>query len=335
MKDHELKKNIYNEIKSENQNYHQFETPKYKEYRRRWSVNPIEHIVGDFPIHIDFELTTYCNLKCIKKICTLKCPYELPDKQSLPKINFDLELFKKVIDEGVEKGFCSIKLNYRGEPLLHPKIIEFVKYAKKKGIIDIMLNTNASLLTEERINGLLDSGLDKLFCTLGSISEDQIDLIRGKEAYDAIIKNINHFILAKNKKKLFKPVLTIQIFDLNTSKEEKDKFINEWKEKVNNIAFDKISKFILVEEFHPGRTKFICQYLWQRLFILYNGDVVMCCGNHKDIHVLGNIEKHTIESIWKGENLNKIRNLHLNNKSGDLEICRKCGFRKIMITNMN
>ena len=35
-----------------------------------------------------------------------------------------------------------------GEPLLNPKIYEYINYAKKKGILETIINTNATNLTE-------------------------------------------------------------------------------------------------------------------------------------------------------------------------------------------
>ncbi len=45
--------------------YDSEQTPGYKEYRRRWENNPKNHIVDAFPIHMDIESTSACNLKCI------------------------------------------------------------------------------------------------------------------------------------------------------------------------------------------------------------------------------------------------------------------------------
>ena len=43
----------------------------------------------------------------------------------------DWDIYKAIIDQGREHGLPSIKLSIRGEPLLHPRIIEMVEYAKK------------------------------------------------------------------------------------------------------------------------------------------------------------------------------------------------------------
>ena len=48
------------------------------------------------------------------------------------------------------------------EPLLNPHIHEIIAYAKKKGIIDTIINTNATQLTREMSIKLIDAGLDHI-----------------------------------------------------------------------------------------------------------------------------------------------------------------------------
>ena len=98
---------------------------QFKEYRRRWHENPTNFIVDGFPIHLDIESTNACNLRC--PFCATTFGNWGPHRKGL----MDLSLFKKVIDEGVENGLCSIKLSLRGEPMLHPQLYEMVRYAKE------------------------------------------------------------------------------------------------------------------------------------------------------------------------------------------------------------
>ena len=61
----------------------------------------------------------------------------------------NFEMYKKIIDEIVLLGVPSIKLNWRGEPLLNKQIGKFIKYAKISGILDVAINTNATNLDEK------------------------------------------------------------------------------------------------------------------------------------------------------------------------------------------
>ena len=43
---------------------------------------------------------------------------------------------------------------------MHPKLSNFILYAKKQGILETIINTNATNLTQELSEKLIDSGLD-------------------------------------------------------------------------------------------------------------------------------------------------------------------------------
>ena len=104
------------------------------------------------PAEIWIEPTNFCNLRC--KMC--------PQSGGLTREKgfMNLELYKKIIDE-VGKWKPIIKLFNLGEPLLHPEIVNMIKYAKKKGCY-VMINTNATLLNEKKSIDIINSGLDEI-----------------------------------------------------------------------------------------------------------------------------------------------------------------------------
>ena len=69
-----------------------------------------------------------------------------------------IDFYKKIIDTAAELEIPSVKLNWRGEPLLHPKLHKFIKYAKNKGILDVSINTNATNLNEKKTIELMNKG---------------------------------------------------------------------------------------------------------------------------------------------------------------------------------
>ena len=105
------------------------------------------------PLSLDLELAAICDLAC--PYC-FRQTYVTPDK-IMPK-----ELAFELIDQAAEIGIPSIKFNWRGEPLLHPNINEIIKYAKEKGILDTIINTNATRLNDRMAKNLIDSGLDQI-----------------------------------------------------------------------------------------------------------------------------------------------------------------------------
>ena len=80
---------------------------RYWEYRQKWHLNPKNQIIEDFPLHIDFEASKRCNLRC--PMCARTLKIERGDE--FQEGDMDFNLFKKVIDQGAEKNLYSIKLN--------------------------------------------------------------------------------------------------------------------------------------------------------------------------------------------------------------------------------
>ena len=135
---------------------------EYKSYRQEWHNNPKKNILNGFPIHLDIEATSACNF-----LCTM-CPRtEMMENKTFWKVeNFDMKTYEKIVSEGVLKGLRSIKFQYLGEPLVNKNLVKMIKFAKRAGVVDVMFNTNASLLTEKKSKEIILSGVDKVFFLL-------------------------------------------------------------------------------------------------------------------------------------------------------------------------
>ena len=134
---------------------HDNESSEYAKYRRCCTEYPSKFILRDFPMHLDIEVTSRCNLKCT--FCDRQ-PFLKRDQIG----DMDISLYKRIIDECSEHKLWAGKLSYRGEPLLHKDIAEMVSYAKKRGILDLYFNTNAMLLDEKLAERLIDAGLNRI-----------------------------------------------------------------------------------------------------------------------------------------------------------------------------
>ncbi|MFC1644076.1 radical SAM protein, partial [Candidatus Omnitrophota bacterium] len=136
----------------------------FREYRRRWkSINTSTET--EHPIHLDFELNFGCNLKC--EICILQTPpEETKFKKEYGKV-LSYEKFCEIIDDGIEKGLCSITLSGNNEPLLFKEIPQYIEYAKKKNVLDIIMLTNGTLLDTVTSEELVNSGLTRICFSVG------------------------------------------------------------------------------------------------------------------------------------------------------------------------
>ena len=194
----------YSEVRLPDLEWPKYRGPEYWEYRKNWTEYPKKMYVSDYPLHLDIETTNVCNLLCPM------CPRTIQiDKGSYVDIGtMSMDFYKKIIDEGTANGLRSIKLNYLGEPLLDRYIVERIQYAKSKGVIEVMFNTNATTLTDEMSHKLLEAGLDSIFFSVDSFSREIFNKIRIGADYDKVVQNIINFV------KICSVLCIIDIYDL-------------------------------------------------------------------------------------------------------------------------
>jgi len=295
-------------------------------YRSKWINNPKKGLVGNYPIHLDIELSTACNLKC---------PMCIQSTSNIHQITMKLERVKEIIDDGVKNGLCSIKFNYRGEPLLYPYLPEVIAYAKEKGVIEVMINTNATLLTANYAKRLIDSGLDLISCSIDATTEEVYDKIRVGGNFYETCKNVVAMQVLKQLKKVKKPIVRVQFVEQELNTHQVDDFVGFWNEYADEISVVDYKDFNVKVDDNTVLPDWYCSQLWQRLFVLADGDILPCCrgiqGDNEKMMVLGSVYNDSIKKVWNGKKMNNLRKAHKDGKSHLIKMCRSCGLRKEVI----
>ncbi len=301
---------------------------EYWEYRRKWEEYPKKHIVDKFPVHLDIEATSNCNLLC--KMCPRT---DMVNDGTFWKVqNFDFSLYTRLIDEGAEKGLCSIKFNYLGEPLMNPRLVEMIQYAKDKGVIDVMFNTNATVFTERMSRQLIESGLDKLFFSFDSPYREHYNEIRINADYDKVLRNIRRFMQIRDEMGSIKPFTRVSMVRMKENEEEWQAFKELFDPLVDAVAYvDYIehtnlsnSETSVVKSMQNQGKKFCCPQLWQRMFVHPDGVVTVCCVDSARKLQVGHIKDKSIEEIWTGSKYQKLRELHATGRIDEIPTCAKC-----------
>ena len=159
-------------------------------YRKKWdAVNKFE-LLTDFPLYLQIELHQICNLRC--PTCTIGIPEA--SKKYISEDHMSWELYEKIILEAEKYGCPSLNPQGINEPLLTPDLEKHIKFASQHGFLDIMMNTNATLLSEERSKSLLDCGLTRMRFSLDAATEETYKKVRVGGNYETTIKNIENFL---------------------------------------------------------------------------------------------------------------------------------------------
>ena len=68
-----------------------------------------------------------------------------------------------------------------------------------------------------------------------------------------------------------------------------------------------------------------CMYLWERMYIWFDGICNPCDVDYKSYLETGNINKKSIRDVWHGEMYTKLREDHLSDKRKKWNPCDRCG----------
>lgn len=295
---------------------------KFAAYRALWRKAANYEVLTSFPLHLDIELSGKCNLRC--ESCFQNGLLEGPLGM------MDFEVFKSIIDEGVAKGLCAIKLQIRGESFLHPRLIDCISYAKENGILDVQITTNGTLLTGDRVEALLDSGLDAIIFSVDYHHGANFNG-RSESTYQKVERNIKRFLAMRKERSLQQPWVRIQASltekDRKCSEEHKkelDQFFPEADiivvNRIHNFKEDEDGYVDLLENYELNP----CSYIMHRLAIFWDGQVTICCSDYNNRFQLGTFPNQSIENIWLSGKLNSFRRLHAERDRHKMPICKHC-----------
>lgn len=132
--------------------------------------NPLEHTLG-----VLFELSNLCQYAWLHKKCPLHLEMESPFVVKKPEI-LPASIVYRVLDTLARHNYGGeISFHQYGEPLLDPRLFEFIRYARRTCTgSKITILTNGHYLTKVLANELLEAGVSQLLITpYGTQSEQE------------------------------------------------------------------------------------------------------------------------------------------------------------------
>jgi len=271
------------------------------------------------PIEVGIEIINVCNLRCIM------CPYEemVKDKiRSQGKMSFPL--FKKVIKQ-IAPSAEIIYLHGMGEPFLHPQLFKFINFAKTNNL-RVGLSTNATLVDQTKAKQLLDTKLDYLIFAVDGATKATYEKIRVGASLEKVDANIRQFLKLKRKSKN-KPFVVIQFISMDENEKEAAIFRKKWRQEGVNIvrikpkmALKKSDKNNNVEK------KPYCFHIFRQLNIFHDGTVLPCCEDVHGLYPLGNLKKQSLNEIWNGAKMMKLRKINFQNQQNQISLCKNCEY---------
>ena len=288
------------------------------EYRR-------ESLAGllplSFPISLNIESTNLCNLQCFF------CPRE---ESSKGIGSMDFEIFRKVIDECAEKGPLKlINLHKDGEPLAHPRIFDMVRYIAETGAAeDFGFTSNGILLDERREKKLLAAGLNKISFSIDATSENAYERSKGRRKYETVRENVSRFL--RNKPAHVKA--SVKFIRMQENAGEEDEFFALWQDSGAELIFSEYhdwSGSVRDSGLHDilPMSANACENPFYSLAVNWDGTVSICCVDWDSQGLAGDVNEQSLQEIWQGEKLRRIRELHLEGRGCEVGACDGCSYK--------
>ncbi len=288
------------------------------------------------PIALSIEPTTACNLRCPE------CPSGLRSF-TRPTGMLPEELFYKVIDE-LHPTLSYLTFYFQGEPYLHPKFTDLVKYAHQKRVYTAT-STNAHFLTPNNAQKTIESGLDKLIISLDGTSQDTYQQYRIGGKLEKVIEGTKNILHWRKKLKATTPKVVFQFLVVKPNEHQipevyalaqslgvdgvqlKTAQIYDYEQ--GSPLIPTIDKYSRYAQQSDGTYKIknaldnSCWRMWQSCVITWDGKVVPCCFDKDAHYVLGDLQQQTFKEIWQGAAYQEFRQQLLVSRS-QIEMCKNC-----------
>ena len=304
---------------------------------RRQAMGPVKYLaystgqtkLAPPPDRMYIESTSICNLNCIM------CPTGRGDITRAGGF-MKWEVFKQIVDE-MAPHVRATTLHIWGEPLLHKRIYDMVAYCNEKGLRS-EISTNATLLTEERAQKLLDAGLSVIYLCQDGMRPETYENVRVNGDYEKTNENIRGFVEMKHQGG-YETFVNLQIIEMEKTKDDTKEFVEYWRE-VPGVDLVHVKPFDSwgdqIEEISTLRSdngkqlpkRFACPNLWYHVHIYWDGSIAMCDRDFNLDFDLGNVidddGEVRVMKNWNGPRMQELRRLHTQGEYDQVTPCNTC-----------
>ena len=266
------------------------------------------------------EITNICNLNC------LFCP-----KTDREKVYLTIEEFNTLTDK-LRGEINFLYFHLMGEPLLHPRLTEFIAIAREKGFVPI-ITTNGTLLS--KAHNLTETGLHKIQISLHSQEGN------AKENLEEYIRDVMEFSLRAAKNGI---IVVLRLWNEGGYNSKNETIMNHIAEHVQRpwtsrydgwkicenlyLEMDSVFEWPDTERDELSQNESFCYALRNQIGVLVDGTVVPCCLDHAGAIKLGNLHTQTLGEILSSPRAKAIYDGFTRHEAVE-PLCKRCGYANV------
>jgi radical SAM protein with 4Fe4S-binding SPASM domain len=276
-----------------------------------------------FPMMCVLSFVYICNAQCPN------CPYTNSqirvDYRDRPFMEEDT--FKIIADQCGKYG-AWVRISGGGEPMLHPKAIELMEYAKRVGA-KVGLITNGSLFSIESSTRLLEAQIDMIEFSVDAGDAETYRKVRKGLRWGVLLENVKRMVELRNHLNSSTKIIASGInqvdVDINTVARFWEPIVDNFqKRKYLTWAINDPSKSADPAPYLPPDEMIPCPFIFERLNIDSRGKVMVCGFDIAARTDMGNVHEQSIQEIWHGKGFEYFRQMHLEKRGAEIGLCRDC-----------
>jgi pyruvate-formate lyase-activating enzyme len=285
-------------------------------------------LTADFPSQINVDVTERCNLACIH------CGHAAFKRGPLYSgTDMSEAIHNKLVEEVAAAGpsLQYVRYTAEGEPLLHPRIYDFLGDMKQRGKTTVSLTSNGLLLDAKAAGKLFDTGVDVVDISLDGFSAEAYERIRLGGKRQAVYDNVCLFLAERTRLNL-PTKIAVSFIEQAENAGETDDFKQFWE--------GQGADFVIIRRLHSlggtkkelaatkraelfGHTRRPCLYPWERVCLSPKGKLKFCpCSSFAEFAEFAEL---SIADSWQNIYMKSLRQAHTdNNFSPQFAHCGQC-----------
>jgi radical SAM protein with 4Fe4S-binding SPASM domain len=292
-----------------------------------------------WPIHMQIELTNYCNLSCPV------CPTGLGILRRKPQA-INPAIFERLLNE-VGQYLLTLSLWNWGEPLLHPELMDILRIAQDRGI-STFLSTNGQNLNDDKVlKALIDYPPTYLIVCLDGLTDETNTRFRVGAKLEPALYGVRELARMKREKDQKFPILHFRYIVMKHNEHELPELENfarrhqfdiltirslsiiDAPDDQHNIMMPDDERF-RAYEYSKGkrvsRDDFICEGAFIYCTVLADG-TACCCQDYNAKQSYGKLVAGTsFADVWWSKQAAKIRKV-IRKKPDSFSFCRNCPYK--------
>jgi pyruvate-formate lyase-activating enzyme len=283
-----------------------------------------------FPSQVIIDVTELCNLACTH------CPHpEFKHSDYYAGRTLDPALCAKAIGEVAKAGpsvVQQVRFTSEGEPLLHQSIFTILDDAVRRSGTFVSLTTNGVLLTPDRIDRLLATGIPLVDISIDAFTAETYARIRVRGDLSVTRGNVERLIDRVRATSSTTRVV-VSYIEQPDNAGETAAFERFWRDRgADDVAIRRLHSaagaVIAVADLLRRRAVLTsrrpCVYPWERIVLTPRGTLAFCPADWTHGSTLADYRTTSIAELWGSDRYTALRRAHVTNDYRAHAFCGQC-----------